>query len=176
MSNFSLVFPGFYCGFGAGLHSPDQSFIYKVVLARLVEKKTDSRCPMSLRSLPPTLREKTRYILCEVTGVTSLASVQERVQGCVLHYAGIKGLAQAGVYVVPSHSQLPYVVLRTTTTGLEDVKKSLQFFSAQGQGTLRTLKVSGLLSRVVPENMTLQHARKGMTKHTVKLCKAQIIN
>jgi RNase P/RNase MRP subunit POP5 len=133
---------------------------------------------MKIHGLPPTLREKTRYLLCKVEAEKEMSfeTVQKSIRSSIQHYVGIKGLAETGAYCVQSHSRYPYVVIRCTAKQLLAVKQSLQFLPLFCEGSIATIRTSGMLSNVIPPSMTSKEARTGNTKYAVKLCKAQIIN
>lgn len=127
---------------------------------------------MALKGFPPTLRQKTRYILCKIDGCTDIDAVEHAVQNAVLHYVGVKGAGQAGVYVVRSHSSLPYVVVRCTAQSKDDVLKSLLY--VQGHSiSVETLLTTGSLHKATVESARAPN--NATTKHKVKLCKVQTI-
>jgi len=95
---------------------------------------------MKLKPLPPTLREKKRYLL--------LKGDKKKVEKAILDFLGVLGYAKAGPLFI---SQNNYLILSVAHNMLEEVRTalSLEGISPIGvSGTIAKLKAK-FLSRAV---------------------------
>lgn len=106
-----------------------------------------------IKGLLPSLREKKRYVVCEVLSekpITDRKSVTNTLLSSFLSLFGEQGLAKAGLQALPDYNpETQRGLLRTAHTSVQQLKASMALVRAiTGQPVIvRSVSVSGMLKK-----------------------------
>lgn len=110
--------------------------------------------PPTLKQLPPTLREKKRYLVFEVIARNKVLPLSKAAKAIALSYTslhGERGAAKAGLIYIGKRSddELQRGILRVNRKNVTDLKAAIALVKdiAGEEAIARSIGVSGMLKR-----------------------------
>ncbi len=107
-----------------------------------------------LKPLLPTLKEKKRYLAFEIISksrIKAFSEVSKAIWGSTLAYAGTKGTARMGIWVLPEkyNADKQRGLIRVTHRSLDELKASLALINQMEQQPVivRSIGASGILAK-----------------------------
>ena len=116
-----------------------------------ITPKKGTRQSTRLKALPPTLREKARYVAFEILSQSPLqGNASKDLVAGINSSLGVRHAAEAGVMTLRYDERTQNGILRTNSKGLQDVKAAFAMtYSLQGTPCIvRSIKTSGTLNKV----------------------------
>lgn len=105
-----------------------------------------------MRSLLPTLKERKRYLLFEVSADVDKDACKDAIQQACLQMLGELGCAKAGISFLGENYNNNKGILRVDAKYVDEVKLSLSNIKEiEGQkATIKVSKVSGIIKKLKP--------------------------
>ena len=107
-----------------------------------------------LKPLLPTLKEKKRYLAFEIISkskITAFSEVSKAIWGSTLSFAGTKGAAKMGIWVLAEkyNTMKQKGLIRVEHKGMDELKASLSLINQieQQPVIVRSIGASGILAK-----------------------------
>ena len=107
-----------------------------------------------LKPLLPTLKEKKRYLAFEIISkskIKAFSEVSRAIWASTLSYAGVKGAARIGIWVLPEkyNPEKQRGLIRVAHRGLDELKASLALIKniEEQPVIVRSVGASGILAK-----------------------------